>query len=134
MKMVTPLMDIRGIRTHEEIADEVIKGDPELLKQVLMNIFLNAVQAMPDGGILKTIVSANCEFITVSVSDEGEGISKESIEKIFDPFFSTKDKGTGLGLAIANKIMQCHNGLIKVHNNDERGCTFCLYFPKGQNK
>ncbi len=130
LKMITPLMEIRGIKLHKEIANEAVPGDIELMKQVFMNIFLNAVQAMPEGGLLKTIVHANCEFVKVEISDEGEGISDENIEKIFDPFFSTKDKGTGLGLTIANKIMHCHNGLIKVYNNKNKGCTFCLYFPK----
>ncbi len=130
IKMIAPLMEIRGIKLYKEITDEMAPGDPELMKQVFMNIFLNAVQAMPEGGLLKTLVRANCEFVKVEISDEGEGISSENIEKIFDPFFSTKDKGTGLGLTIANKIMQCHKGLIKVYNNENKGCTFCLYFPK----
>lgn len=70
--------------------------------------------------------------MTVAVSDEGPGIHLENIEKIFDPFFSTKDKGTGLGLTIASKIMQSHEGFIKAYNNEGKGGTFCLCFPKKQ--
>jgi len=127
--MLAPLIESRNVKVYKDITDELIKGDHELLKQVFMNIFLNAVQAMPEGGALKVISSEENDFIVVKVSDEGEGISPENIEKIFDPFFSTKDKGTGLGLTITYKIMQAHNGFVKVFNNKDRGCTFCLYFP-----
>ena len=85
---------------------------------------------MPEGGQLEIVMESGDEFITVAVTDEGEGICAEHIEKIFDPFFSTKDRGTGLGLTIAYKIMQCHNGFIKAFKNDGEGSTFCLYFPK----
>jgi signal transduction histidine kinase len=88
---------------------------------------------MPGGGKLDVVMEAGDEFITVAVTDEGEGICPEHIEKIFDPFFSTKDRGTGLGLTIAHKIMQCHNGFIKAFKNDGKGSTFCLYFPKNNN-
>jgi signal transduction histidine kinase len=130
IKMLTPLIEIRGVSIARELKDEIINGDAELSKQVFMNIVLNAVQSMPDGGKLEVVMETGDEFITVAVRDEGEGIRPEHIEKIFDPFFSTKDRGTGLGLTIACKIMQCHNGFIKAFKNDHKGSTFCLYFPK----
>ena len=154
--MLAPLMKIRGVKLISMISNEIITGDPELLKQVFMNILLNAIQAMSDGGTLKITINppmtgskvqefssktirptkkaflSNEEFVTVAVSDEGPGIHLENIEKIFDPFFSTKDKGTGLGLTIASKIMQSHEGFIKAYNNEEKGGTFCLCFPKKQ--
>jgi len=130
LKMLTPLIELRNIKIHKDITDELIMGDYELLKQVFMNIFLNAVQAMSEGGALKVISSEDNDFVVVKVSDEGEGINPENIEKIFNPFFSTKDKGTGLGLTITYKIMQAHKGFVKVFNNEDSGCTFCLYFPK----
>ena len=130
MKMLTPLTEIRGVRMSAALSDESINGDAELSKQVLMNVLLNAIQSMPEGGRLDVVMESGEEFITVAVSDEGEGICAEHIEKIFDPFFSTKDRGTGLGLTIAYKIMQRHNGFIKAFRNDGKGSTFCLYFPK----
>ncbi|RJQ22410.1 MAG: PAS domain S-box protein [Nitrospiraceae bacterium] len=130
ISMLAPLIEIRGVKVTKDLTDEFINGDPELLKQVFMNIILNAVQAMPDGGELKVSMRADDEFITVAVSDEGEGIVPENIEKIFDPFFSTKDRGTGLGLTIAHKITQCHDGFIKACINEDKGSTFRLYFPK----
>jgi signal transduction histidine kinase len=97
-----------------------------------MNIIMNAVQAMPEGGNIEISMTTNNGSVVACVVDEGEGISGENIEKIFDPFFSTKDMGTGLGLAIAHKIMQCHEGHIKVYKNEVKGSTFCLTFPTGE--
>jgi signal transduction histidine kinase len=129
ISMLAPFTEIRKVSISKTLTDDVISGDPELLKQVLMNVFMNAIQAMPDGGKLEVVMESREESVSVSVADEGEGISPENIEKIFDPFFSTKDKGTGLGLTIAHKIMQCHDGFIKVFMNGFRGSTFRLYFP-----
>ena len=130
LKMLAPLVETRGIRLLVSMRDEIITGDPELLKQVIMNIVLNAIQAMPDGGMLKVDMSEKGEYMTVNFNDEGEGIDTENIEKIFDPFFSTKDKGTGLGLAIAYKIMQSHNGFINAFRNEGKGSTFSIYLPR----
>ncbi len=130
LKMLAPLVETRGIRLSSSMRDEIITGDSELLKQVIMNIVLNAIQAMPDGGMLKVDMSVKGEYMTVNFYDEGEGIDTENIEKIFDPFFSTKDKGTGLGLAIAYKIMQSHNGFINAFRNEGKGSTFSIYLPR----
>lgn len=129
VNMLIPLIQIRGITLTQNTPRVNVYSDMELLKQVFMNIILNAVQAMPGGGNLK-IATDISEYVTVSVIDDGEGISPENIEKIFDPFFSTKDKGTGLGLAIAHKIMQTHGGFIRVYRNPGKGSTFCVSFPK----
>lgn len=133
VNMLIPLIQIRGIHLSMNISDEVVCGDIELMKQVFMNIILNAVQTMSDGGDLEVNMGGDSEYVSVLVIDSGEGINPENIEKIFDPFFSTKDKGTGLGLAIAHKIMQSHSGFIKAFKNEERGSTFCLSFPKINN-
>jgi PAS domain S-box-containing protein len=129
VKVLAPLMDVRGIRLHASTGNESVCGDSELLKQVFMNIVLNAIQAMSGGGDLKVETGTTDGYVTVSVIDDGEGITDENLEKIFDPFFSTKEKGTGLGLAIVHKIVQSHNGLIKVFRNEGAGSTFCIYFP-----
>lgn len=134
IKMLKPLAEIRGVHVVTNLTNDVIDGDAELSKQVFMNIFLNAIQAMPDGGRLEVSIQSDDEFVTVAVTDEGEGINPENLEKIFDPFFSTKDRGTGLGLTIAYKIMQCHNGFIKAFKNADKGSTFYLYFPKNKNE
>jgi len=129
VNMLMPLIQIRGIRLIQNMPRVIVRSDMELLKQVFMNIILNAVQAMPGGGRLEITADADNEYVTVSVIDDGEGISPENMEKIFDPFFSTKDKGTGLGLAIAHKIMQTHGGFIRAKRNPEKGSTFSVSFP-----
>lgn len=129
LEVLVPLIEVRNIRVSTALPSMIINGDNELLQQVFMNILLNAVQAMPDGGALTAGIASVDGYVTVSVIDEGEGIPDEYLEKIFDPFFSTKDKGTGLGLAISHKIMQSHNGFIKAFRNSGKGSTFCLYFP-----
>lgn len=134
VNMLIALIQIRGIKLIQNTPQMVVRSDMELLKQVFMNIILNAVQAMPGGGILKITADKADEYVTVSVIDDGEGINPENIEKIFDPFFSTKDKGTGLGLAIAHKIMQTHSGFIRAYRNQEKGSTFCVSFPNADVK
>jgi signal transduction histidine kinase len=130
LNMLAPLIEARDITVAVTVTDEIVHGDVELLKQVFMNVILNAVQAMPGGGRLSINMGKDGDCTTVSVADEGEGIDTEIIEKIFDPFFSTKDKGTGLGLAIAHKIMQSHDGFIKASRNEDRGSTFCVSLPE----
>jgi nitrogen fixation/metabolism regulation signal transduction histidine kinase len=127
--ILKPMLEIRGVKVNTPNKETIIKGDGELLKQVFMNIIINAAQAMPEGGEVRIEVGSERDIVTVSISDEGIGIKEQDLERIFDPFYSTKDKGTGLGLAIAHKIMQEHGGYIKAFRNKERGSTFKLYFP-----
>jgi signal transduction histidine kinase len=105
-----------------------VLGDGELLKQVFINVILNAVQALPNGGDLNVTMEESAASVIVHVKDNGLGIDSADIEKIFNPFFTTKDTGTGLGLTIASQIMQAHGGYIKVHSGEDRGTTFSLYF------
>lgn len=127
--MFLPMMESRRIRIERVVFGCEIDGDPELLKQVFMNIIINAIQSMPDGGRVGIDMHKCDRSVVVDVSDSGEGIKHEHMERIFDPFFSTKDTGTGLGLAIASKIMQAHGGYIKVRSEEGKGSTFSLYFP-----
>ena len=129
LDMLMPLIRIRGIRLSKSLTGAPVAGDPELMKQVFMNVILNAVQAMPDGGDLGISIALSNGSVDICVSDSGEGIDPEIIEKIFDPFFSTKERGTGLGLAIAHKIMQGHGGFIRARRNEVRGSTFVISFP-----
>ncbi|MBF0537674.1 MAG: PAS domain S-box protein [Nitrospirae bacterium] len=130
--ILMPLIESRGVNLdrHTEYGDDdVISGDGELLKQVFMNIIINAVQVTPDGGTVKLIEKTNDAHAIVEIIDEGEGIRHENLERIFDPFFSTKEKGTGLGLAIASKILLVHGGTIKVKSEIGKGSCFQLYLP-----
>ncbi|MBV6340133.1 two-component system sensor histidine kinase NtrB [Candidatus Magnetobacterium casense] len=128
--MLMPLIESRGVSIDRHSEDgDVISGDGELLKQVFMNIIINAVQVTPDGGTVKVIEKANDTHAFVEIIDEGEGIKHENLERIFDPFFSTKEKGTGLGLAIASKILLVHDGTIKVKSEIGKGSCFQLCLP-----
>jgi PAS domain S-box-containing protein len=130
LNMLSPMIENRGIGIYKEIpSDYFISGDKELLKQVFLNIVLNAVSVSSEGKYIYISVKKEGEFVVVDIRDEGEGIKEEDKERIFDPFFTTKEKGTGLGLTIASKIMQSHNGFIKVKSQLGKGSSFQLYFP-----
>jgi signal transduction histidine kinase len=126
--ILTPLIKARNIELKKSLRPYEVLGDGELLKQVFINVILNAVQALPDGGDLNITAEKSGPSVIVHVKDNGPGIDVADIEKIFNPFFTRKDTGTGLGLTIASQIMQAHGGYIKVHNGEERGSTFSLYF------
>jgi two-component system sensor histidine kinase AtoS len=104
----------------------LITADPMQLKQVFMNLILNAVDAMHEGGTLtmKTQFDAAAQVVRVEISDTGKGISPAVMDKIFHPFFTTKPKGTGLGLAISKRLIEDHGGRIRIEKNASGGVTF----------
>ena len=104
----------------------------ERLQQVFINIILNALDAMPNGGALRVEVEEQDEFVTVRITDTGTGIKKQHLPHIFDPFFTTKGigKGTGLGLSISYAIIKEHEGQILVDSAEGKGTTFTVLIPK----
>jgi signal transduction histidine kinase len=106
-------------------------ADPMQVQQVCLNLFLNALDAMPHGGTLRvaTSLDGNAGTIRIDVSDTGTGIGEGIREKIFEPFFTTKGKGTGLGLAISRQLMQQHGGTVEVADNPGGGATFTVLLP-----
>lgn len=107
-----------------------VMGDPNRLMQVFMNLFSNAVQAMPRGGSLEIKIEEKGERVAIVVSDTGFGIPQKQLREIFNPFFSTKETGTGLGLSISQKIVEEHKGQIDVESEVGKGTTFTVYLPK----
>jgi signal transduction histidine kinase len=99
-----------------------------------MNLMINAVQAMPEGGDLAVVLERGTEGAIVSIRDTGIGIPHSDLERIFDPFYTTKDSGTGLGLVIASNIMQANGGYITVESEPGKGSTFRLCFPQPKEK
>jgi len=104
-------------------------ADPMQLQQVLLNLILNAVDSMPQGGTLSLRTACEPGSILVEIADTGRGISAEHIDQIFQPFFTTKPKGTGLGLAISKKLVEQHGGSIAVAGNPAGGTVFQVRLP-----
>jgi len=145
--------DIRGLivdvlngyeQVCERVAIEVVNHfaevpkiyiDERQVRAAIHNLVSNAVDAMPEGGILKVTTSVESlsgkNYVAAMVSDTGTGISEENLKMIYEPFFTTKreKQETGLGLAITKKIVEGHGGLIKVESTAGKGSTFALYFP-----
>lgn len=115
--------------------DSIISGDADYLRQVFINVLRNAAQAMNNQGTLKIDIFETSRddktCAAVAVSDSGSGIAPENLEKIFDPFYTTKDigQGTGLGLAVSRRIIEEHSGAIEAANNAEGGARFTVYLP-----
>jgi len=117
-----------NIETHLDVENlPVIKGDEILLRQAFTNLIQNAAEAMPNGGDL-TVKSSTGDFLEVTLSDTGPGIAGDLADKIFLPFFTTKDRGTGLGLSLVQKIIVSHGGTISV-DGSEKGATFRIRLP-----
>ena len=110
-----------------------VQFDPLLLRQVLLNIAKNGIEAMPAGGTLTFTSGREHDRVLVRISDNGEGIAPEIIDKIFQPFYSTKPKGSGLGLAISQTIVTAHRGEIRVESQPHRG-TGVTVFLQAQSK
>ena len=108
-----------------------ITADADMLYQAFLNILINAMQAMPDGGKILINASLANDMVTVSVDDEGMGIPEEHLEKIWDPFFSTKEKGTGLGLGIVKNIIESHGGIVRISNRPGCGARVKIELPRG---
>jgi len=121
----------QGIQVVQNLSYDVprIVADDKQLEQVLRNLILNAVQAMPNGGRLAVSSDLAEEGVKLIVADSGIGIPEEQIDRIFVPFFTTRTKGTGLGLSLVQKIMDNHGGKISVRSVVGQGTTFELYLP-----
>jgi signal transduction histidine kinase len=126
------------VKDWKELENVYVSADPEKLQQVIINLSLNAIQAMPDGGTLTVYANASAEsnpdFVSFKISDSGAGISEENLAKIFDPFFTTKENGTGLGLAIVKKFIDHHGGFISVDSVPQKGTTFSVFLPRIETK
>jgi len=119
------------IRLRRETLPQLpaVECDPELLRQLLLNLIINAIQAMPGGGEVVVSAKPRQERVLIQVKDEGCGIKPEDRDHIFDPFFTTKENGSGLGLSVAHQIVQQHGGIITAEANPERGMTFSVLLP-----
>ena len=134
LSMLENQLSGQKIKINKNLANDLplILGNANQLQQVIVNLILNAQAAMPEGGELSLEVTHIDDHIVIKCSDTGEGISADDLEKIFDPFYTTRapDKGTGLGLSICYQIIQQHNGIIEVYSaGKNQGSTFTIKLP-----
>lgn len=120
------------IRFAVDVADAPmpLNADPELLHRALSNLILNAMDAMPDGGTLKLSAHPKGQTVELRVADTGEGLTPEECERLFTPYYTTKQHGTGLGLAIVQSVIADHAGTITVESHAGHGATFIITLPK----
>tara|TARA_B100001971_G_scaffold92928_1_gene85604 strand:- start:335 stop:2107 length:1773 start_codon:yes stop_codon:yes gene_type:complete len=137
LKLVTRQAEEKGITIQTDFHSQVDFGflDPDRINQVLLNLYLNAIESMNEGGCLSVTLSVleDGEQIEIRVSDTGNGIRADDLAHIFDPYFTTKNSGTGLGLAIVHNILENHGGEIKVESRSGQGTTIRLLLPNYKN-
>ncbi|MFQ6056618.1 MAG: sensor histidine kinase, partial [Methanosarcinales archaeon] len=107
----------------------LIRVDENQLQQVFLNLINNALDAMPDCGILEIITQLKNNIVEIKFSDNGVGISENNLKKIFEPLFTTKAKGFGLGLTICKTLLEGHGGTIEVESEVDKGTTFIIKLP-----
>jgi signal transduction histidine kinase len=132
LQLLRPQMEKYRIIVQKEFQVlRPISMDREQMKQVILNLLLNAVQAMPNGGrlTLRGQVLEDGQWVTLSIQDSGIGIPSEDMNKLFDPFFSTKEGGVGLGLSIAHRIIDQHHGKIEVESAPGKGTLLTVWLP-----
>lgn len=121
-----------GVSMKVECSSAVpaINADPGMLRQALLNLALNACQAVPNGGSVRIACRASRHFVEIDVEDTGIGIPPEDLSRIFDLYFTTKEKGSGIGLSMVYRIVQLHGGEVEVQSTPGRGTRFRLIFPQ----
>jgi len=132
LAFVTEKLARRQIRVTRTLqGPALVLGDPERLQQVFLNLLLNAADAMPSGGSLTLSIAPSATEVEVRVADTGHGIPAEDLERIFEPFYTTKaaGEGSGLGLSVVQGIVTEHHAAIEVARSDASGTEFRLLFP-----
>jgi len=136
LELLKPELDNRGLNVRTRLARQLPATpiDATQIQQVLVNLIKNALQAMTKGGTLTLQTGEGSEGVWVSVADTGGGIPQEQINRIFEPFYTTKKKGTGLGLMIVQRIVRAHGGRIELESQVGRGTTFRVWLPLHERK
>ncbi|MBN2178689.1 MAG: PAS domain S-box protein [Deltaproteobacteria bacterium] len=132
LKMVEAQAREKNIEIKTTIAPEIdtVLLDPDRMNQIFLNLYLNAIQAMDEGGVLTADLSRDgVKKIKIVISDTGKGIARKDLGKVFDPYYTTKPSGTGLGLAIVHRIVEAHQGEIKVESKEGKGTTVTIVLP-----
>jgi two-component system, sporulation sensor kinase E len=136
LELLRPEIENRGVAVKTKLARHLTATpiDATQMQQVLVNLVKNASQAMTNGGTLTLQTGENADAVWVSVADTGGGIPQEQINRIFEPFYTTKKKGSGLGLMIVQRIVRAHDGKIELESHVGRGTTFRIWLPLHERK
>jgi signal transduction histidine kinase len=140
LRLLKPRLESSGIQVElvrEKTLPELM-ADPDQLKEVMVNLLVNACEVMIKGGVIRIVEKEERDesgrrAATITFRDNGPGIPESIQESIFQPFFSTKEEGTGLGLSIASRIVENHGGTLKLLSQEGQGATFIITLPKHQN-
>jgi two-component system sensor histidine kinase HydH len=124
----------RILNGSADLATHAIGDKAVVLRKVIINLLINAIQATPDGGDVVLSAQQQNNEILLAVRDNGCGVFPEDLEKMFDPFFTTKENGTGLGLSVAHQIVSQHRGILIAENNEGKGMTFTIRLPLRQGR
>lgn len=134
LSFLAPETEKNGYKIHKRLATHIreIQADPGLLYQAFLNILMNAMQAMPEGGTITIELADRKDTLTIVFSDEGKGIPDDILKRIWHPFFTTKDTGSGLGLPIVRKIVEGHGGTVRIENGPGKGAQVTVTLPAGK--
>ena len=117
--------------TDVAVSTPNVNGDSAMLRQAFLNLAINACQAMPQGGSLRLVAGpASRQRVEIRIEDTGVGIKPEHLSRIFDLYFTTKERGTGIGLSMVYRIIQMHDGEVEVQSTPGRGTTFRVLLPR----
>jgi two-component system sensor histidine kinase HydH len=130
----TPQAHSHSVTIHQGLHNEplVCKIDPDMLKQVILNLFINAQQAMSSGGELMIRTNRRAKDAVIQISDTGTGISPDKLQHIFEAYYTSRPQGSGLGLPTAKKIIEAHKGSISVNSEPGKGTSFEIKLPLQQ--
>jgi two-component system sensor histidine kinase HydH len=133
LRQIEPQANKESIRIAEEIQPDIRQqGDREKLHQMILNIMLNAIQASRPEGTVSVRLSTQSQSVNLEIADQGEGITQGDIERVFEPFYTTRASGSGLGLAIVKSIVDAHGGYINIVSTPEAGTTVTVRLPLKQ--
>lgn len=143
VEVIGAALELAGLRIEKKSAsvafdrsagEFIVQADPNQMQRAVLNLIFNALDAMPVGGRVNVELSRagdDPQHVVIDVMDDGPGLPAELLNKVFDPFYTTKDSGTGLGLAIVHRIVESHGGSIRAGNRPEGGALFSMRLPAG---
>lgn len=131
--LIEPFANMNSIEIRKNLTSFSIKGDESMIQQTFINVFKNAIEAMPNGGVLEINIPPNQKDNVITIKDTGIGMTQEQVARVGTPYYTTKgQKGTGLGMMVAYRVIQELNGNIKVSSQIGKGTTFTIHFPQSK--